>query len=316
LAVSHLGKSSGFDPRLFWGIYRVLDQIRPDIVHTHVHVLRYALPAMLLRRSAVMIHTVHNIAEWEIEPRARWIHRLAFGNGIVPVSVAHAVAASVKRMYGVSGGPVVPNCIPVKAYRCPSRSSCEWRRQEGFRSDDILLGCVAQFRVQKNHRLLLEAFASGPARHPHAHLVLIGQGETEEAAKRQVKALGISRQVHFLGLREDIPDALGAMDAFVLASDFEGNPLAVMEAMAAGLAVVTTGVGGVPEILESGKEGIVVAPGDAHSLAAAMLVVVENPEVRRRMGAAGNERASKSFDTPIMVGAYADIYTNLLEQSE
>jgi glycosyltransferase involved in cell wall biosynthesis len=316
IKVYYLGKGAGFDPRMFTRVYRALSEFRPDVVHTHVHVLRYALPALLAKRHPAVLHTVHNIAEGEVEPRARWIQRLAFRAGIVPVSVAHEVAASVERMYGIPPGLVVQNCIPVSSYRNPKMSRAEWRQRAGFREDQVLLGCIAQFRPQKNHVLLLEAFAAGPARQANAHLILAGRGETEEAAKRRTAELGISSQVHFLGLREDIPEVLGAIDAFVMASDFEGSPLAVMDAMAAGLPVATTRVGGVPEILDSGKEGIVVAAGDARSLADAMLVLTENPEMRRRMGAAGADRASKSLDLPIMAGEYAKIYARLFAQSQ
>ena len=314
ISVSYMGKNSGFDPRMFTRVNCALREYQPDIVHTHVHVLRYALPSLLLRRPAVVVHTVHNLAEQEVEPRARWIQRLAFCSGIVPVSVAYEVAASLERVYGIREGLVVANCIPVETYRNPSYSRAAWRTKEGFRQDSMLFACIAQFRPQKNHRLLLEAFASGPARDSTVHLILAGTGETLEATKRQSEELGVSDQVHFLGPREDIPEVLGSVDAFVLASDFEGNPLAVMEAMAAGLPVAITRVGGVPEILESGVEGIVVASGDVRSLAEAMVILVENPSMRLRMGTAGAERARKFFDVPTMVCAYTRIYESLLNQ--
>jgi glycosyltransferase involved in cell wall biosynthesis len=313
--VFYLGKNAGFDPRTFLRVYRAIRDFKPDLVHSHVHVLRYALPALLAIGPRAKIHTVHNVAEGEVEPRARWIQRLAFSHGIVPVSVAREVAASLERMYGISDGLVVGNGIPVAAYRTTRRSRSEWRRQEGLRDDDVLLTCVAHFRPQKNHLLLIEAFADASSHCAKAHLILTGHGEMEPAARAKVRDLGLSSCVHFIGLRNDVSDVLAASDMFVLASDFEGSPLAVMEAMAAGLPIVTTGVGGVPEILDSGVEGIVVPAGSAEALAGAMCELLMDLSLRRRMGSAGAKRASEFLDLTIMAGKYSDIYGKLLTQT-
>lgn len=310
--VFYLGKQAGFDPRTFLRVHKAIRHFKPDLVHSHVHVLRYALPTLLAIGPRAKIHTVHNLAEGEVEPRARWIQRLAYRHGIVPVSVAREVAVSLQRMYGIADGLVVANGIPVSAYRSTRRSRAEWRRQEGFREEDVLLTCVAHFRPQKNHLLLIDAFAAAAADYPNAHLVLSGHGELEAASRAKVRDLALSSRVHFLGLRKDVADVLAASDMFVLASDFEGSPLAVMEAMAAGLPVVTTGVGGIPEILERGVEGIIVPAGKAELLAGAMRELLMDPSLRRRMGCAAAGRAAESLDVAIMAGSYSEIYDNLL----
>src|SRR5229473_2431833 len=120
----------------------------------------------------------------------------------------------------------------------------KFHARNGVRENDVLFVCVARFWPQKNHALLLKAFLQGPASDPNAHLVLVGEGGLQKQLEEQAKKLGLSRQVHFLGLRTDIPEVLGAMDVFVLSSDYEGNPLSVMEAMAAGLPIVSTAAGG------------------------------------------------------------------------
>src|SRR5215472_8765800 len=247
--VEYLGKGWGFDGRTYHRLHRVLRELHPDVVHTHLHVLRYALPSLLLLKPAAVVHTVHNLAEREIEPRARCIQRYALNHGIVPVAVSDEVALSLNDLYGIRECRVIPNGIPTNHYAHPQDTRREWRAKEGFRDDQILFVCVARFAQQKNHALLLNAFAQGPAFDPNTHLVLVGEGVLREKLKEQARNLGLNGQIHFLGLRTDIPEVLGAMDAFVLSSDWEGNPLSMMEAMASGLPIVSTAVGGVPDLI-------------------------------------------------------------------
>jgi glycosyltransferase involved in cell wall biosynthesis len=168
--------------------------------------------------------------------------------------------------------------------------------------------CVARFAAQKNHALLISAFSKGPAADPKAHLVLAGQGVLRAELQMRVNDLGLTNRVHFLGLRCDIPDVLEAADIFALSSDYEGNPLSVIEAMAAGLPVVSTAVGGVPELLQNGKEGFIVQPGRVDEFSEAMMTLLNNPNLRRTMGSAAAGRARENFDVSAMVRAYEDLY--------
>jgi glycosyltransferase involved in cell wall biosynthesis len=313
--VRYLGKRPGFDYRVYPRLHPVLRHYRPDIVHTHLHVLRYALPSLLLLKRASLLHTVHNLAEREIEPRARWIQRYALNHGVVPVAVAEEVALSLERLYGVRQCRVISNGIPTNSYACPQTPRREWRAKEGFADDDVLFVCVARFAPQKNHALLLKAFAQGPASDLKAHLVLVGEGVLREQLEEQAKNLRLTGQIHFLGLRTNIPDVLGAMDVFVLSSDWEGNPLSVMEAMASGLPIISTAAGGVPNLVESGKEGFIVPLGDARRLSNCMVSVSGDPEARRSLGMAAARRAKENFDVSIMVRAYEELYENLVDHS-
>jgi glycosyltransferase involved in cell wall biosynthesis len=311
--VRYLGKRPGFDYRMYSRLHPVLRDWQPDIVHTHLHVLRYALPSLLLLKRASLLHTVHNLAEREIEPRARWIQGYAFKRGIVPVAVAGEVALSLRRLYGIQTCRVIPNCIPTDCYACPQTPRREWRAREGFGDENVLFVCVARFAPQKNHALLLKAFAQGPASDPNAHLVLVGEGSLRQQLEEQARNLGLAGQAHFLGLRADIPDVLGAMDVFVLSSDYEGNPLSVMEAMASGLPIVSTAAGGVPDLFESGKEGLIVQPGDVQGLSSSMISLLRNREARQSMGMAATRRAKENFDVSTMVQAYEELYEKLIE---
>lgn len=313
--VEYLGKGKGFDGRTYHKLHRVLREFRPDIVHTHLQVLRYALPSLFLLRNMLALHTVHNLAQREVEPRARCIQSYALGHGVVPVAVSEEVAHSVKQLYGLKECRVIPNGIPTTQYANPQIERNEWRAREGFSENDVLFTCVARFARQKNHSLLLKTFAQGPGANPSAHLVLIGDGDLRESLQEQAKGLGLTRQIHFLGLRTDVPDALGASDVFVLSSDYEGNPLSVMEAMASGLPVVCTAAGGVPDLLTNGKEGLLHDVGDAEGLAGSMTFVLANPQKRHAMGAAAALRAKANFDVSKMVHDYEQLYEEMIDTS-
>jgi len=316
IEVRYLGKRPGFDYRMYYRLPPVLNELKPDIVHTHLHVFRYALPFLPLRKKASVLHTVHNLAEREIEPPLRWLQRYALKHGVVPVAVAEEVADSLRRLYGIQRCRVIANGIPTDGYAKPQIPRKEWRAREGFGEKDVLFVCVARFSTQKNHALLLNAFARGPACDPNAHLVLVGEGILQKSLETQAKSLGIDRQAHFLGLRTEIPDVLGAMDVFVLSSDYEGNPLSVMEAMAAGLPIVSTAAGGVPNLLENGKEGLIVQPGDVDGLSSAMTFLSGNRELRQFLGGAAARRAKEKFDVSKMVQAYEELYESLVNQEQ
>jgi glycosyltransferase involved in cell wall biosynthesis len=310
--VLYLGKRPGFDCRMYYRLHRVLKDLRPDIVHTHLHVLRYVLPSMLYFTLTSMVHTVHNLAEREAEPGTRWIQRYAFNHGVVPVAVSEEVAMSLERLYGIQRCRMIGNCIPTDLYASPRTPRREWRAREGFGDDDVLFVCVARLAPQKNHALLLEAFAQGPASDPNAHLVLVGEGALRGQLEQQARSLGLAGQAHFLGLRTDIPDVLGATDVFVLSSDYEGNPLSVIEAMASGLPIVSTAAGGVPDLFESGKEGLMVQPGDVRGLSDAIALLLRDRKSRKTLGIAAAQRAKGNFDVSTMVRAYEELYEKVI----
>jgi len=315
IPVWYLGKRPGFDPRMFVRVARVLKRIRPHVVHTHRYVLRYALPPMLSGRVPAMVHTVHNLAEKEVDWSGRLIHRMAFWQGVIPVTIADDVDDSLRRFYKIDGFPLIPNGIPVDDFRKPSIGRDRWRKEEGYAPTDVLFVCVARFKPQKNLALLVKAFAQGPALEPRAHLLVVGHGELRRDLERQIDALGLWEKAHVLGMRSDVPELLNAADVFVLSSDWEGNPLSVMEAMAAGTPVVSTAVGGVPELIEEGESGLLVPPGDARALGGAMQYMLKNPEVRTSMGRASARRAVEHFDLRVMTEAYEELYRTTVAKS-
>lgn len=314
IPVWYLGKRRGPDPRMLPRITAVIRRFRPHVIHTHRYVLRYTLPLPSYRRIPALVHTVHNVAERELDdPRiGRWIHHLAFRRGVVPVAIGQEVTSSITRVYGINNFPTIPYGITVGEYRNPSVTREAWRKEEGFAVEDVLFVCVARLSPQKNHALLLEAFARGSASDPRARLLLVGKGGLQSEVEKRVRALGVAGKVRLLGLRTDIPEILNAADVFVLSSDWEGNPLSIMEAMSAGKPVISTAVGGVPELVEDSKTGVLTLPGDVKSLAQAMRYLLEDSEARTSMGTASVQAALSRFDVAVMAKAYGELYETMV----
>ena len=304
--VKHLGKWNGLDPRMWPRLAGALEAFRPEIVHTHSYVMRYVLPAWAMARRGALVHTVHNLAEREVEPLGRAVHRMAFRVGAVPVAISNEVARSFERMYGFAPAATIPNGADTGGgFRPEARE--RWRRERGFAESDLLVASAARFEAQKNPLGLIEAFARAAEGNAAAHLVMAGEGSLLEASRRLAARLGMERRVHFTGLCLDVPELLSACDLFVLASDWEGSSVAVMEAMAARLPVVATAVGGVPELVEDGVTGVLVPAGDSAALVRALSDLAGNPARRRAFGKAAGRRA-RQFDASAMVERYAELF--------
>ena len=310
----HLGKRRGLDLRMYPRIMRVLREFQPDILHTHNYVLRYTYPVAAAMRVRGMVHTIHNVADREVDRAGVRLQRFAFRRGVRAVTIAEEVSASFRRVYGFPEAAVIPNAIPVRQYGAPAVSRAAWRARNGVAANEFVYLSVARFWPQKDHKTLLEAFAKGPGRNPGARLLLAGEGALRDATAALAERLGMAAQVTFLGQRADIADALGAADVFVLSSRWEGNPLSVMEAMSAGRAVLATSVGAVGELVRHGRDGLLVEAGDVAGMADAMCLLEAQPALLEKMGNSGRERALERFDLPPMVRAYSQLYEQILGQ--
>ena len=289
--VYHLGKRSGFDPRMYPRLARVMREFRPSIVHTHSYVLRYVWPVS----SAPIVHTVHNLADREVDRLGRVLHRVAMRRGVRSVAISRESARSFRAVYGKEPDAVIPNGVDL----APARG--HWRSAHGFSPDDVLIVSVARLDPQKNPLLLIDALPPDP----RCHLLLAGDGALRDAVRHRA-----GPRVHLLGVTPDIPDLLAAADVFALASDYEGLPVSMIEAMAAGLPVVATAVGGVPELVDHNATGILVPPRDRVALTTALATLVREPELRHTLGERARDRA-RLFSAARMIESYAVLFTEI-----
>lgn len=308
--VYYLNKHRGPDLRMVPKLYHLFKVFRPDVVHTHCYLLRYTLLPTLFCKIPGRVHTVHSIAQKEVDWIGKLVHQTAFRmGGVVPVSISQEVANTVRALYGTAiRTPVIYNGIPTGRFDFGAeRDGAEEKR-------DIVLLHIGRFAPEKNHLMLLEAFSLAVKECSTMQLWLVGEGLMQSAVKRYVKEKGLEEKVLFLGIQDDVPELLAECDIFVLSSNWEGMPLTVLETMASGKPLIATAVGGVPELVEDGVTGILVPPCDSEALAQEILHFARDPVLRQRMGQEAHKRANKNFDISQTARKYEVLYLKLLNR--
>ena len=287
-----------------------------DIVHAHSPVLASAarLVARTLPRSRrpAIVTTEHN--EWTSH---RTPTRLL--NGLTSPLDAHhwAVSEQVKKtawpsrresfdvlIHGIDPDAVVPTPGAREGLR----------RELGVSDNEVLSLTVANLRHNKDYPNLLRAARRALDREPRLRFAAVGQGPLVDEVAALHASLGLGDRFLLLGFRRDVNDLMAAADIFTLSSAHEGLPVAVMEAFAAGLPVVATAVGGLPQQVRDGVEGLLVPAGDSDALADALVTVAADDDTRRRMGAAARERAT-DYDIRRSVAVQENTYAALAAPS-
>ena len=316
-AVVPMGPCAGFDPPCCLRLRRYVARERIQLVHTHMDVADFhgALAARLGGARAV-VSTKH--APDEFRRRRTWkrppfllLERLAYEMDDAVIVVSEGLASFLEESehlprrkmviigHGV-GGPGVP--VP--------RS--EARRDLGLSSFDPLLGAVGRLSPEKGHLHLLRALPAIAAAFPGAGCVLAGDGRARLDLEEEARRLGVGGRVVFLGQRRDVSRVLAALDLFVQPSVYEGFGLSLLEAMAAGLPVVASRVGGIPEMVDDGESGVLVPPGDAEALAAAAIGLLRDPGRRRRLGETAAFRARQRHSIALEAARVDALYARVL----
>jgi len=300
----------GVDLMLIVRLARWLRRHEVELVHTHNRMaLIYGAPAARLARAAV-VHTKHGN-----NPKGGT--RLLAGNlaarcvdAFVAVSPETAAFARKRSEVDERRLLVIPNGIELGRFHPAPEARDRIRRELGIDPAAWVVGTVGRIAPEKNQALLVRAMA--PLLGPALHLVIAGDGPLLPAVTALVAELGVAAFVHLLGARRDVPDVLNALDTFVLSSDTEGLPLVVLEAMATGLPVLSTRVGGVPTVLDDGETGFLVPIGDAAALRDRVARLHRDPTASRACGERARAAAITRFSAARMQRDYLDLYTRVL----
>lgn len=220
-----------------------------------------------------------------------------------------------RRMVAVERIPIertlfLPNGVPATA----APSGNDVRRELDLAVDAPVIGSVGSLRPQKAYDVLLHAAARLRSDWPDLAVLVVGGGSEQARLEALRRELGLEQAVHLLGFRGDVPDVLRALDVAICSSDFEGSPLSVLEYMDAGLGIVATAVGGVPDLIDDGVHGLLVAPRDPDALARAVDALLRDPERRRRLGEQARERRRAEFGIETMVHRIEELYEQLLAE--
>jgi glycosyltransferase involved in cell wall biosynthesis len=207
---------------------------------------------------------------------------------------------------------VVYNGIETRAFPPRRVHRDQVRAELGCRPDEFVVIQVARLDYLKDHQTALRTLDRLVESVPAARLLLVGDGPERTAIEAEINCHQLWSNVSLLGTRHDVPRLLAAADVLLLTSISEGIPLTLLEAMAAGLPVVATRVGGVAEVVVDGETGLLAASGDDAALAAALRQLAQEPGLRQRLGACGCQRVRDHFDDAAMLTSYDQIYREML----
>lgn len=307
-----LNKAPGLGIGMFVRFWRLIRELRPDIVHSSNLAALECQPVAALAGVRARVHAEHgwDVADlhgtnrkYQLMRRflSRWVHRhIAVSADLARYLVerVEVPASRVRHIYnGVSTQRYAPALPPIER-------------------DVFVIGTVGRMQRVKDQITLARAFVKLRERVPEAfartQLMLIGEGPEQASVAAILEDAGVAEQAWLPGNREDIPEQLQRMDIFALPSLAEGIPVTVLEAMATGLPVVASRVGGLPELVIDGETGTLIPPGDADALADALAGYLRDPDRLRDEGRRARDRAEQSFSLGTMVSRYSELYGELL----
>lgn len=318
-----VGKPPGFHPTVRPAITEALRALRPDVLHTHqVGALFYAGPPARALGVPVTLHTEHinNIRKADAgyfrRQRMSWLWWWAARAAARFVCVSADIAAEMaaRRIVPKHKLAVTLNGINTEPFEAPL-DRAEMRGSLGIPADAPVIGTVGRLNEVKRQDLLLRAFATVRASVPDARLLLVGDGPMRGELEALAAQLGVAACVHFAGYQSRPEQYLRVMDVFALTSRLEGLPLAILEAWAAGLPVVASAVGGVPDLLTDGRDGLLFPSGDEAALTGSLFRLLGDPEAAQALGAAGREVVLARYDLRRMAADYDRHYRELLAAS-
>ena len=294
--------------RLFW----YLKSDKPSILHTWM--FHANIPGRLIGRFArvpVIISSERTMGQEGFIRRLFNRVTVSLVDRVICVSRSVADFAAQTIKIPKSKLLVVPNGITLAEYdNLPGRESA----RAAFKLDAhaVIIGAIGRPRPVKGYEILLDAFARVALVDSTAHLLFVGEGPSRLILKTKVSSLGLNERVTFLDDQIDITRLLPAINLLAIPSLFEGMPNVALEAMAAGLPIIATSVGGTPEVVVDGKTGYLVPPRNPDALADAILKLLDNPDLCLRMGRAGRERVKKHFSIERTIKKTEQIYEDLL----
>jgi glycosyltransferase involved in cell wall biosynthesis len=311
-----LGARRLADPRAPLRLARLLRRERVQLVHAHGQDASIVAAAACAFSGASLVVTRHVLDE----PSVGWRQRLraraacaAMRRADAVVAVSRAVAGRVADLARIQPGAieVIPNGVDLERFDRPGRE-CRAAVLEPLAIDTAtpIVLVPAALREEKGHEVLLEALPELLRAVPSVQVLIVGGGEREQELRARARPLG--ETVRFLGPRDDMPDLMAACDVVVLPSRAEALPTALMEAAAAGRPVVATRVGGVPEVVEDGRTGLLVPAGDPHALARALASVLADPVRAAALGDAARARARQRFGIDRQVQRTIELWTRVV----
>lgn len=300
IKVIYLDKKPGLDLSMIFKLYKLFNKEKPDAIHTHRHVLQYAIPAAVLSKIKKRVHTMHNIATKENGTIGRKFNKIFFKFcNVIPVALSDIVKETVVEEYKLKEEkiPVVFNGIDL--------SKCI-KKIDYTLHEPIKIIHIGRFAKAKNHVNIVKATEVLKNKNYNFVLSFYGDGSLKEEIENLVLEKQLNDCVKFKGLASDISEKLNESDIFILPSIFEGMPMTIIEAMGTGVPMIVTSVGGVPEMVKDYKETL-YCNTDFESIAEKIEELILNIDLRKQLGENAYKK-SQIFSSENMAGKYISIY--------
>lgn len=306
-----------FDPRVAFRLGRIIRDEQPDILHTHgvkANFIGRLIGKYMGRKVLTTVHSLleHDYNQWLMKQVTYWMERLT--RGLTDRFIC--VSGEIKQDLVSSGvspdrAVVIPNGIDMHRYANPEQITM-FREDLGIPADSFVVGAAARLRPVKGIHLLIEAAGHLRSRLENLHVVVIGDGPQRPELELLVEKLGLKGRVHFLGYQTEVERYLPGLDCFANVSLSEGLPLAVLEAMAARVPVLASAVGAVPEIVENGREGILVEKGSVPAISEGIVKLAGDAEWRKSLADSAYQKVIDTYTTEVMSRNYLNTYRDLL----
>ena len=281
---------------------------RPDVMHVHSGVWLKAARAARMAGVPRVVHTIHGLLDPEPWHSAV-LKRFAARHTDTIVAVSEPLRHHLVEDVGVDAAKVqvILNGVDTSHFH-PGGDRAALRTRLGFAADGPVIGHVARLAAIKNQALLLDAFANVLRERPSAALVIVGDGDERPRLESRIAERGIGDAVRLVGEVDDAAAFYRDFDVFALTSNNEGTSMSVLEAMASGVAVVATSVGGSPALLNHGDCGILVPPGDVDALTRSLLSLIADDVRRERLGHNGRLHVQRAYSADAMCRRYVEVY--------
>lgn len=295
-------------------VARHLRAWKADLLHCHMPMAGVVGRVAGRLAKIPVMYTEHNKME-RFHPITKRLNLATWRWQEQVVAVSNDVARSI-RAHANADVPVqvVPNGINVDYFHRNQVDPLAVRRRFGISAEAPVVGTVAVFRAQKRLQDWLEAARHMRARHADSRFLLVGDGPLREELLRHTAELGLEDVVHFAGLQDDVRPYIVAMDVYLMSSLFEGLPLALLEAMSMECPVVSTAVGGIPEVIRDGHNGFLVEPGNPELLAHVVGQVLSSPETLRQCGQRARTTVVEQFSMRRMIRDLESMYVHVVSR--
>lgn len=286
-----------------------------DVIHTHEYKTDVIAAWLKPRVPAKWVSTFHSANAGNL--KLKFYQALAY-RALKKADRVMTVSPHQKELLLEKGIPsailtVLPNGVDTEMF-APTGNEENLRAEWGIPGDAVVLGFVGRLSKEKNIPLLLEAFSQVVQEHKKLFLILAGEGPERKNVEKLISELGLQEKARLVGFLENTVPFYSSIDLFVQSSDTEGMPNTVLEAMAMGLPVVATEVGGVGELIQNNEEGFLVPAGDAGRLAQSMIKLIESPTLREEMGKEGRAKVVQQFSFDARVKKLEELYEKLCQK--